>query len=208
VGDIITYSFTVTNNDNVALYAPFAVTDDKAGAVDCTSAPATLEPLDSFTVTGTYTIVLADITTTIVVGGATASAQDESAAPVVSNRAVVTVSAVPVLGLAKSAFPTTFSAVDDVITYSYVVTNNSQAAVYAPFAVTDDKIDAVDCSSAPATLAPGESFTVTATYAIVQQDVDSGGVVNNAGATGQDSAAATVVSNNTYAVVLAAAPTP
>ena len=60
VGDIISYSYLLTNSGNVWLKAPFAVTDNKV-AVTCPAAPIWLAPGRSITCTASYTITQADL---------------------------------------------------------------------------------------------------------------------------------------------------
>ena len=93
----------------------------------------------------------------------------------------------PTLLLTKSATPSTYDGVDDVISYSYVVTNNSDTVTLAgPVTVTDDKAT-VTCPAGG--LAPLASMTCTATYTITQADLDAGSVTNlaQAHANGTDS---------------------
>ena len=60
---------------------------------------------------------------------------------VTSNQDSETVTAVqtPALTLVKTATPPTYDAVGDVISYSYLVTNNGNVTLAGPFTVTDDK---------------------------------------------------------------------
>ncbi len=59
-GQVITYTYTVTNSGNVTLGAPIAIDDDRLGLFQCTSA-TTLAPAQSVTCTQQYTIVAADL---------------------------------------------------------------------------------------------------------------------------------------------------
>ena len=75
VGDVVTYTYTVTNSGNVTMSAPFAVADDRIDPtdIDCSSAPIDLAPSDSFSCTGTYSVTAADIAAGSVTNTATAS---------------------------------------------------------------------------------------------------------------------------------------
>jgi hypothetical protein len=88
-GDVINYTYVMTNTGDVALVAPFTVTDDKA-VTSCPSA-ATLAVSASLTCTGSYTILQADVAAGFVTNIATASAV-YAGSPVVSNSAQTTVS--------------------------------------------------------------------------------------------------------------------
>ena len=87
--------------------------------------------------------------------------------------------AYPVLTLVKTASPTTYDSVGDVISYSYLLTNNGNVTLVAPFTVTDDKAT-VTCPATPTSLAPGASITCTASYTITQADLNAGSVKNTA----------------------------
>ncbi len=57
-GDIILYSYLLTNSGQTTLYAPFTVIDDKA-SVTCPAEPASLLPGESITCSAIYTITQA-----------------------------------------------------------------------------------------------------------------------------------------------------
>jgi outer membrane autotransporter protein len=82
--------------------------------------------------------------------------------------------------LTKTANPTTYSAVGQVITYTYVVTNTRGDGTLN--SLTDDKIASVSC---PTTSIPeNTSLTCTGTYAITAADLTAGSVTNTAVASG------------------------
>ena len=83
----------------------------------------------------------------------------------------------PALSLVKAATPATYSAVGDVISYSYLVKNTGNVTLAGPVTVTDDKAT-VTCPAGG--LAPGASMTCTASYTITQADLDGGSVKNTA----------------------------
>jgi hypothetical protein len=81
------------------------------------------------------------------------------------------------LSLVKTASPTTYSSVGDVITYTYEITNSGQTTLSGPFSVSDDKQGTISpCGSGP--LAPGGSTTCTSTHTISQADVTAGSITN------------------------------
>ncbi|HSJ54196.1 MAG TPA: hypothetical protein VLC52_10700, partial [Anaerolineae bacterium] len=85
----------------------------------------------------------------------------------------------PALALVKTASPTAYDSVGDVIVYSYELTNSGDLILDGPFTVTDDKAG-VTCPDTPAGLAPGESIVCTAEYAITLDDLNAGSVTNTA----------------------------
>ena len=88
----------------------------------------------------------------------------------------------------KTATPSTYSAVGNVINYSYLVTNNGNVTLSGPFTVSDDKSTDEACPATPTSLAPGESVTCTASYTISQADLDAGSVKNTARGTASSAA--------------------
>src|SRR5690606_22691850 len=73
----------------------------------------------------------------------------------------------------------------DEITYTFTVTNTGNVTV--DNITIDDALTGTEgLSITPAVLTPGETGTATATYTITQEDVDNGGVSNQALATGTD----------------------
>ena len=171
-GTILSYSYLVTNTGNVTLTDPVTVADDRA-TVTC---PTTLlAPGQSLTCTATYTATQADVDAGGVINTATATS-----GPLVSppDSATSLAARRPQLELTKSAAPTTYDHVGQVITYTYRVTNTSNVTLSGPVTVTDDKTTVI--CPATATLAPGASITCSATTTITQADLDRGAVVNHA----------------------------
>src|SRR5262249_54675795 len=74
---------------------------------------------------------------------------------------------VKTIKLEKTANPTTYNAVGQVITYTYKITNTGNVTLTGPFTITDDKEGTISpCGNGP--LAPGASTTCTATHTITQ----------------------------------------
>jgi hypothetical protein len=83
----------------------------------------------------------------------------------------------PALSLVKTANPTTYSSVGDMITYTYEITNSGQTTLSGPFSIADDKQGTISpCGSGP--LAPGGSTTCTSTRTISQADITAGSITN------------------------------
>lgn len=91
------------------------------------------------------------------------------------------------LSLDKSADRSVYSAVNETITYSYLVTNNGGYPLQGPVTVTDDKVS-VNCPPLATIgdndnyLDPGESLTCSSTYTILAGDMTNGSVTNTASA--------------------------
>ncbi|MEE8523483.1 MAG: hypothetical protein V3T72_06090, partial [Thermoanaerobaculia bacterium] len=72
--------------------------------------------------------------------------------------------------------------VGDTLTYSFVATNTGNTAL-TNVTITDPLpgLSALTCTpTQPATLAPGETLSCTATYVVTQADVDAGQILNTA----------------------------
>jgi uncharacterized repeat protein (TIGR01451 family) len=198
VGDVITYSFLVTNTGNVTLTGIVVTDAQTAPAGALTTGPtcpsATLAPAASETCTATYTVTQADLDNGSVNDTATASGTPPTGPPVTSppSTAIVTVAQSPALTVVKTASPATVSAAGDTITYSFLVTNTGNVTLTGvtvnetSFTGTGT-LSPLSCPGGGATiasLAPGTSATCTATYVVTQADVNAGSITNTATGTG------------------------
>jgi uncharacterized repeat protein (TIGR01451 family) len=187
-GQILNYTYLVRNDGNVAftINAANVVQDDRT-TVDCSGAPAILNPGDFFTCTAVGTVTSDDIS--LGAKSNTAFAQgtfDGVSIPSPTDLQTFPVDADPALNIVKSTTATTFSAVGDPIVYTYEVTNSGNTDLNQAITVNDDKI------AAPITTCvdpdggvferiiddPTEIATCTATYNITQEDLDAGFVTN------------------------------
>ncbi len=182
VGQVIPYSFRVTNSGNTTVTAPITVSDNKVASVSCPALPpGGLAPAAFVTCTGSYTITQADIDAGSVVNVASATS-GTTTSPTTTHTLNATQS--PALTIAKSSTATTFSTAGATIPYSYRVTNSGNTTLTASITVSDNKIASVSCPALPpGGLAPGAFITCTATYTVAQADVDAGLVTNVASAT-------------------------
>ena len=205
-GDVIEYSFVVTNAGNVALDdvtprdpGPTFNGVPGEGAMSAFSpAPVTLAPGESQTFTATYIPAQSDFDNGAGVPDGVENAADATAlygtTLVVAPPSVVTLSFPgqdAVLGIEKTGEIIDdgdgFAGPGDVIEYSFVVTNEGDVPLDE---VTPrdpgpsfDGVRGQGTMSAfspdPVTLAPGESQTFTATYTPVQADFDNGAGVRD-----------------------------
>ncbi len=106
--------------------------------------------------------------------------------------------ACPSIALEKSASPTTYKAVGDIVMYTYKVTNTGDVDLPGPVTVTDDKAT-VTCPDGD--LAMGAVMTCTASYVITQADIGATSVTNTA------QAHAGGVDSNTVTATVTLAPT-
>jgi uncharacterized repeat protein (TIGR01451 family) len=180
VGETINYTFTVKNEGNVTL-TNVTVTDilDGLSAIDC-EGKTTLEVGESMSCTATYAVTQADIDAGRVDNMATAGSDQSEP---VEDDETVDLPQNPALSIVKSAEPTTYDEVGDVISYSYVVTNSGNVTLYG-IEVEDDKVE-VKCPDTSDGIAPLDTVTCVASYTITQSDLDNGSVTNVAYATNE-----------------------
>lgn len=199
VGNVIIYTYEITNTGNTTLNNVHVVDNKIASGFNL--ANSTLAPQQSVTVTASYTVTQADLDAGEVIN--TAYATDGTAN---SNEDSVTVSYVPPqpgLSIEKTADVTSYDAVNDVITYTYNITNTGNT-VFTSMTVIDDKINGgnpFNVNLPAGGFVPGQSVTATAEYTIDQDDIDAGSVTNIAyaksGDTESDSDTVTVNANQT-----------
>jgi hypothetical protein len=164
VGDVVTYTFTVTTAGDTPL-SDVTVVDPK-----CSSAPAlqtkaggntdaNLDPGETWTYTCTHTVVAADgntVVNTVNVSGTdkldtVVRATDDHTFPVLH----------PAITLDKSATPTQILESGTVV-YSFLVTNTGDTTL-SNVTVTDDILGAIGAIDS---LPPGESRTLTRSVAV------------------------------------------
>ncbi len=196
VGDVITYSFTVSNEGNVPL-TNVTVTDPLVG-ISISGGPIDLAvgASDNSTFTASYTITQDDINAGGVTNQATATGTDTNGDPVTDlsddnsvledDATVTELTQSPAIAIVKTASVGGDGEVGDVITYSFTVSNEGNVPL-TNVTVTDPLVG-ISISGGPIDLAVGASdnSTFTASYTITQDDINAGGVTNQATATGTD----------------------
>lgn len=188
--DVITYTFKAKNTGDFTL-SGVTITDPVPGlsALTCNpTQPATLTPGSAMTCTATYMITQEDLDRGFVENTATVQGTDEFNETVEDDNNVFVEG--PKSGasidLEKTSDPDIYLAVDDEITFTFVVTNDGIFTL-ENVQITDplQGLGALDCNETlPAVLEPDESVNCTATYIIVQTDLDNGSIENTATATG------------------------
>ncbi|MCE9622287.1 MAG: DUF11 domain-containing protein [Actinomycetia bacterium] len=215
-GQLVTYSFVVTNNGNVTLTS-VGVTDPLVGLSVVSCPVSTLAPAAATTCTATYTVTQSDVDAGSIANTATAHGTPPVGAPVTDDgSATVPATADPSITIVKSALPTTVTAAGQTVNYSFLLTNTGNVTLHA-VGVTDP-LPGLSVVSCPATtLAPAATTTCTASYTVTLADMDAGSIANTATVSGTpptgpavtDSDSATVTATNSPAisVVKSALPT-
>jgi len=210
-GEIVTYTYVVTNTGNVDIdtvtvsdvhsgtgAAPVpgseVLTNTSGHSSDLTANDGivdTLAPHDVVTFTATYKVTQDDVD----VGAAIINTATAHGTPKIgklkdpTDQATVTpVSGIPAMTIVKTADKTSGLKVGDMVTYRYVVSNTGNVEI--------DDVNVNDVHSGTgtltpitpaniATLLPGSQTTFTATYVVTQADINAGtAIVNTATAHG------------------------
>lgn len=189
VGDLVEYTFTVTNPGSVTLTG-VSISDALPGlsSISYTWSGATgvLAPGDIVTATASYPLTQADVDLGYVENVATVEGTPPTGDPVDStDSTTVTVPALPGIALVKTGALAAGSQglLGDTVEYTFTATNTGN--------VTLHDVDLEDVSlpglspltlgawpDAAGVLAPGETITATASYVLVQADIELGYVDN------------------------------
>jgi uncharacterized cupredoxin-like copper-binding protein len=189
VGDVVTYTYVVTNTGNVTL-SNVMLDDDIIGTIDAPAEGLTLDPGESTPSPRPTSITEADAAAGSVTNIATASGQPPTGPPV-TDTDEVTVGVVAVLpgvldiDIQKVAQVPLDAEGNKVVIYKegetttvdylYTVTNTGTVTL-VNVAVEDDILGPVTLLKT--TLEPGESTTGTATHVVTAADADEGEIVN------------------------------
>ncbi|SUJ03796.1 Uncharacterized protein conserved in bacteria [Sphingobacterium spiritivorum] len=190
-GDVILYSFVLTNTGNVTL-RNIVLEDNKImGAISLSR--TTLQPGETATASAQYVITQADLDNGTVVNQAEAIGKDPKANDVrdlsgsaISNNDPTQTNLVyrPAIRLVKQASQGNYAKSGDEIIYTFTITNTGNTTI-RNLNLTDSKITGT-IQLNKTTLLPAESTTATARYIITQLDLNNGSVENSATVTGKD----------------------
>ncbi len=196
-GEKITYSYQLTNTGDIELTG-INLSDDKAGAVSC---PRTSLAVDEqMTCSAEYTITSADMSAGSVSN--TVTARSDQAPDAQDSLTIYRAT----LSVEKTASPLYFGAVDDSISYSYLVTNTGQVPLTG-ISLSDDLAGTVSCPQTSLDVA--EQMTCTASYSISPGDFLNGTVTNTVTASSNeapDAADSATVRRATLSVTKSADP--
>ena len=167
VGQVITYSYMVTNTGNVTVLGQITVTDDKV-TVTCPPTAA-LAPGASITCTASHTVTQADLDAGQIVNTASASNGVVTSPP---DTETVDAVAAPRLLVVKASVTKLLTA-PQTVTYTYLVRNVGNVTVTG-IALSDNN-DNNDMSCPQTTLAPAALMTCTATHTFTQAELDANG---------------------------------
>ena len=197
-GDMISYTFQIENTGNVTL-TNVTLTDALVGIVISGGPIPSLAPgeVDSTTFTATYALTQADVDLGEVINSATTAGSDPYGTDVTDDSGtannndtptVVPLNPGPAIALIKTADASgvqTPAQVGDVISYTFQIENTGNVTL-TNVTLTDALVGIVISGGPIPSLAPGDidAATFTATYTLIQDDLDAGEVINTATATG------------------------
>ncbi len=195
-GDVLHYSFVVTNTGFARLAGPVVVTDDKATDEACPAVTTVgnldgyLDPQESITCTATYTVTAADVT-----AGSVTNIASAGAGGFTSNTATKTVNLVvtPVTGIsllkqvsgsADGPWTQFFATeVGGPVFYRFTITNTGEVAL-SSLSISDPTLAELVICEWPGSLAPGDSALcvigpVPAVAGLHENTATASGTANN-----------------------------
>jgi uncharacterized repeat protein (TIGR01451 family) len=189
VGDVISYSITVTNTGNVTLNN-VVVTDPNAVGLDCLPAAGNQTTIPSLAAgasvvcSASHTVTQADLDAGHYWNQACADDNDgdgEAGANPVCDDVDTPGEQSPELSIVKDDGGATYDEVGDVIHYTIVATNTGNVTLH-DVVITDPNAVNLVCNPAlpVADLAPGDSISCTAEHVVTQDDLDAGSYLNTA----------------------------
>ena len=194
-GQIIHYTYTLTNTGAVDVAGPFLITADH-GTTTCTPPDPFTMAASPYTCSGDYTIQPADVTAGTVTNTGTAT----SSLPAVTGSNTITL-ANPAITFTKTA-DREFATQGDTVNYTFVVTNSGNVPLSA-VAVSDPKLGGTMAGcSVSGTWAVGASKTCTASYRLGSGDIVQSTLVNTATATATYTGATTRTITGTSSVTI------
>ena len=157
-GDVLHYTFVVTNSGAAPLAGPVTVDDDKSTDESCPAVTtvgdfdAFLDPGESVTCTATYTITAGDVTAGFVTNQAFATADGVTSN---TDTATVTTPGFTAPPSITKAFAPSSIAVGEVSTLTFTIENPNAGSALAMVAFTDPLPAGVEVAAPPAASASG-----------------------------------------------------
>ena len=199
LGEIITYTYTLTNTGASDLTADFGVVDIPVASNNCASIAGPLAPSASVTCTGTYAITQEDLDAGFVTDVAQASANNGTVFSALDGTTITAIQ-LPALTLEKTGEPDVSSIAGTIVTYTFQVVNSGNVTLRPPYAVSDDQTNDETCLTNPTRFSPGETITCTAHHTITTADINATRIINHATASARFGST-TVTSNEDSFIV-------
>ncbi|MBN1304343.1 MAG: hypothetical protein JXA13_07895 [Anaerolineales bacterium] len=162
-GEIISYTYEVTNTGDLPLSGSITISDDM---VDVSCPGGGLEIGASLECVAKYTTTMEDVVAGKITNHASASIGGAAA----EDSATIELQLRPAVELTKSAEPTSFTRSGTLITFLFEVTNTGNVYLEPPFELHDSMLDQWSCPTA--SLKPGESLVCTGYYTVQFSDLE------------------------------------
>ncbi|WP_165958691.1 SpaA isopeptide-forming pilin-related protein [Macrococcoides bohemicum] len=203
VGDIITYTFKVTNTGEVALYN--VNVEDPMFTQSITLDKTTLNPGESAVGTITKTVTQADINGSDIVNTATVTSTPPGDLTPPNSKDTVTITTpdTPAITIDKIADKPIVKE-GDIVTYNFNVTNTGNVTLNN-VSINDPMLSGI-VAVEKTTLLPGESTTAKATYTVTSKDLANPTIVNTATVTGTPPTGSNVTAKDTETITPQVAP--
>lgn len=196
-GDVVTYSFRVTNTSTSATLTNITLVDNKiSSGITCTGGSGatitSLAPAAFTTCTATYTVAQADVDAGAIINTASVSSNYAQQGGVVSTITASDTNTISVTQTPGLSITNTFSSLTnstiapdsqtdagDKANFTYVVTNSGNVTLTSILVIGTGSTT-VDCGSGAtiSTLAPGGTTTCTAVHIITQDHLNAAQVSN------------------------------
>jgi uncharacterized repeat protein (TIGR01451 family)/gliding motility-associated-like protein len=181
VGEQITYEITVENAGDVGI-TDILVEDPLTGLKETVES---LDPGESIAWTETYFVTQDDLDMGLIFNQVSAAGYGPGDLLFTASDAVtIYADQQPGIEVAKTAGSQSFSSAGEEISYTIVVSNTGNVTI-TDILVEDPLIGLMEVVE---TLAPGESASLTGTYAATQEELDNGRILNIVFVTGMDPA--------------------
>lgn len=215
-GDEVAYSFEVENTGSITV-TDVAITDglDGLSAIQYGAWPGVdgrLAPGERVMATASYALTQADIDLGRVDNTATAAGMAPGDDPVSTiDSATVNLLGAPAITFSKTGdIGSGIPVAGDPVDYSFEIRNSGNVTL-SGVGITDDLVGLSEITygawpTSTGVLAPGQSVTATASYAITQADLDLGTVVNDATAAGTGARGGPAAADDGVTIALPAGP--
>ena len=182
-GNVLDYSFLVTNTGTVPLPGPVTVADDTTTNETCPALTTVgdfddwLDPLEAITCTASYTVLAGDVTTKHVTNVASATVDDLTTA---TDTVTVPLAAITI---DKTSTTASITVAGQVVPYVITITNTGELTLTG-LTVTDATCDSGPSYSSGDTgaddvFAAGEAWVYTCDRTVTQGNLDAGGNLTN-----------------------------
>ncbi|MGL4405637.1 MAG: DUF7507 domain-containing protein, partial [Notoacmeibacter sp.] len=201
VGNVVNYTYAYRNIGSVWV-ENIAVSDNKIPSVTCPALPVRLNPGDTKTCTGSYTVTQADVDAGTITNIATANGTPQAGTigPLTDTVTITGPAAAPGVNLIKTSPLTSFGAAGSTVSFGFQVQNTGNVTL-SSIAISDPQLPALLCTVP--NIAPGATVTAScsgASKTVTVAEVDAATMTNTASVAANAPSGTTV--NDTDSITL------